>query len=471
MLVAANVAVGVLLVGACSVYGYVNWRFDQIGRIALPSIFHAKAGGSNNPFTVLVVGSDSRAALSAPGDQQFQGSGANQVTGQRSDTIMLVRVDPKNARASILSVPRDLWVQIPGKTFKQRINTTFDAGPDLLIRAINEDLGIPVDHYVEVNFDSFRQVVNAVGGIKEYFPTPARDAYSLLNIPSAGCYSLNGNQALAFVRARHYEYHTSQGWIAEAESDLARIKRQQTFIRKMVSKAQSSGIADPLRLNGVIAAITTNLKLDSGFSRGELLSLAKRFRSINSSNLPSATLPTMQAVIAGNDVLLLKQPDAGQVIAQFLGRSTAPRGAAAPVPTNVKPKDVRISVRNGSGRTREATTVAASLRQDGFDVISFGDADNHNYTTTVLRYATGAVDKARYVASLVQGGSQVVADSTITGVDVELVTGQSYGGLTPPGSTVTTRTAAPTTSAAPAAPPTTANELPGTPPGFVAPPC
>ena len=141
------------------------------------------------------------------------------------------------------------------------------------------------------------------------------------------------------------------------------------------------------------------------------------------------------------------------------------------MPTNVKPSDVRISVRNGSGRTREATTVAASLRQEGFAVISFGDADNSNYTTTVLRYAAGALDKARYVASLVQGDSQLVADSTLTGVDVELVTGQSYGGLRPPGSTATTRTAAPTTSAAPAAPPTTANELPGTPPGFVAPPC
>jgi polyisoprenyl-teichoic acid--peptidoglycan teichoic acid transferase len=478
VLVATNVVVAMLMIAAGTVYGYVNWRFGQIKRISLPSIFHAnKADPPGSPFTVLVVGSDSRAVLTGPGDQQFQTSGPNHVSGQRSDTIMLVHVDPKNTRASILSIPRDLWVQIPGKPYKQRINTTFDTGPDLLVRAIKEDLNIPIDHYVEVNFDSFRQVVNAVGGIKEYFPTPARDAYSGLRIPNAGCYTLTGDQSLAFVRARHYEYHTARGWIAEAESDLARIKRQQTFVRKMITKAQSSGLTDPLRLNGVIAAVTTNLKLDTGFSQSQLLSLAKRFRSINPSNLPSNTLPTTQAFIQGNDVLLLKQPDAQQVIAQFLGQSTAPAtGLAGQVPTNVKPGDVRLSVRNGSGRTREATTVAGTLRGDGFNVITFGDADNHNYATTTVRYAPGALDKAQYVASLVQGGVQLQPDTTIYGVDVVLITGQSFSGLRAPGSTATATTVAPATTAVPttlppAATPTTAYELPGTPPGFVPPPC
>jgi LCP family protein required for cell wall assembly len=480
VLVATNVVVAILVIASGSVYGYVNWRFGQIRRISLPSIFHSnKPESAGNPFTVLVVGSDSRAVLTGPGDQQFQTSGAGHVTGQRSDTIMLVHIDPKNTRASILSIPRDLWVQIPGKPYKNRINSTFDSGPDLLVKAITEDLNIPIDHYVEVNFDSFRQVVNAVGGIKEYFPTPARDAYSGLNIANAGCYNLNGDQALAFVRARHYEYRTSRGWISEAESDLARIKRQQTFVRKMVSKAQSSGITDPIRLNGVIAAITTNLKLDSGFHQSQLLSLTKRFRSISPSTLPSNTLPTTRAFIQGNDVLLLKQPDAQQVIAEFLGQSVAPAsGLAGPVPTNVKPADVRISVRNGSGRPHEAATVSGSLRRYGFNVITYGDADNHNYATTVVRYAPGALAKAQYAASLVQGGVQLQPDATIYGVDVVLVTGQSYSGLTAPGSAnpAHTTTAAPATTVAPStlppgAAPTTAYELPGTPPGFVPPPC
>ena len=110
ILVAANVSVAVILLAAGSVYGYVNWRFGQIKRISLPSIFHpAKAEPAGSPFTVLVVGSDSRSVLTGPADQKQFNDPGNPVTGQRSDTIILVHVDPKNTRASILSVPRDLW--------------------------------------------------------------------------------------------------------------------------------------------------------------------------------------------------------------------------------------------------------------------------------------------------------------------------------------------------------------------------
>jgi polyisoprenyl-teichoic acid--peptidoglycan teichoic acid transferase len=476
ILVGANVVVAVLLIAAGSVYGYANWRFAQIKKILIPTIItHAKSELPGAPFTVLVVGSDSRAALAA-GQPQF--GDKNSVAGQRSDTIILVHVDPKNTRASILSVPRDLWVQIPGKPFKQRINTTFDAGPDLLVQAIEQDLNIPIDHYVEVNFDSFRQVVNAVGGVKEYFPTRARDILAGLTIPNAGCYRLTGDQALAFVRARHYEYYANGRWHSEAESDLARIKRQQNFIRKMVAKAQSTGLTDPIRLNGIVSGITTNLKVDTRFTQSQLLSLAKRFRSINPSNLPSNTLPTTPTVVQGNDVLLLKQPDAQQAIAQFLGQvPTAPAtGASGPAPTNVKPTDVKVSVRNGSGRAREASTVATSLRRAGFNVTTFGDADNHGYATTVVRFAPGAQDKAQYLASLVQGGAQLQPDATIYGADVVLITGQSYAGLraspAPAGTATTTPpTSASATTAPAAAAPTTIYELPGTPLGFVPPAC
>jgi LCP family protein required for cell wall assembly len=472
VLIGTNVVVAVLVIAAGSVYGYVNWRFGQIKRINVPFLNKSSDSPPGSPFTVLVVGSDSRAALSA-GQAQF--GSATDVAGQRSDTIILVHVDPKNTRASILSIPRDLWVQIPGKPFKQRINTTFDTGPSLLVRAIKEDLNIAVDHYVELNFDSFRQVVNAVGGVKEYFPTPARDAFSLLNIKNPGCYSLSGDQALSFVRARHYEYFANGRWHAEAESDLARIRRQQTFIKKMVSKAQSTGLTDPIRLNGIISGITGNLTLDSEFSRSQLLSLAKRFRSINASELPSNTLPTTAANIQGNAVLLLQQPQADQAIAQFLGQvPTAPAsGPSGSVPTNVKPSDVRLSVRNGSGRAREASTVAADLRRKGFTVTATGDADNHNYGATTIRYTPGAQDKAQYVASLVQGAVQVQPDATIYGADVVLITGQSYGGLkaVPGAASVAPTTSTPSTTAGPAVTPTTAYELPGTPAGFVPPPC
>ena len=223
-----------------------------------------------------------------------------------------------------MSIPRDLWVPIPGKSFSQRINTTFDTGPDLLVQTIKQDLGIGIDHYVEVDFQSFRDIVNAVGGVKEYFPTPARDAYSLLNIPAAGCYTMTGDMALSFVRARHYEYKVNGRWVSEAESDLARIKRQQSFIKKMMAKAQSSGMTNPLELNSIIGGVTKNLTLDSGFSQGLLLTLGKRFRGLSPDSLPTATLPTTQANDrAAPTCCCLQQPQATQAIADFLSTGHA----------------------------------------------------------------------------------------------------------------------------------------------------
>jgi LCP family protein required for cell wall assembly len=482
VLIGTNMIVAVMLLAAGSVYGYVNWRLGQIKKISIPSIAGGKKGAGadppGSPMTILVVGSDTRSGLSPQDSAQFGSRAA--VGGQRSDTIILLRVDPKSTQASLLSIPRDLWVQIPGHTYSQRINTTFDTGPDLLVQAVQQDLGIPIDHYIEVNFDTFRQVVNSVGGVKEYFPTPARDAFSLLNIKSAGCYNLSGDQALAFVRSRHYEYYADGRWHFEAESDLARIRRQQSFIKKMLSKAQSTGLTNPLKLNGVVAGVTTNLTVDKGFSQSLILSLAKRFRSLSPSAIASSTLPNNPAVIQGNDVLLLKQPDATQAIDQFLGRSTTPAASTSTIPAGVVPSQVRIQVLNGTGRPGQASQAETALRAAGFVVTSIGTAQSLNNPTTLVRYGAGADGKAALVASVIIGGGQLQADPTVNAGEVVVVTGASYGGIqtpsqtpsqTPAASATTAPPSTPATTAAPAAPPTTAFELPGTPPGFVAPPC
>jgi polyisoprenyl-teichoic acid--peptidoglycan teichoic acid transferase len=479
MLVGTNVVVAVMLLAAGSVYGYVTWRFGQIKKISVPSIASAKKGQPaeppGSPMTILMVGSDSRAGLTGQ-DAKALGK-ASSVGGQRSDTIILVRIDPKTTEASLLSIPRDLWVKIPGHTYSQRINTTFDTGPDLLVQAVQQDLGIPIDHYVEVNFDSFRQIVNAVGGIKEYFPTPARDIYSNLSIKSEGCYNLSGDQALQFVRSRHYEYYSGGRWHFEAESDLARIRRQQSFIKKMVGKAQSSGLTNPLKLNGIVAGVTENLTVDKGFSQSLMLSLAKRFKSVSPTSIASSTLPTNAAVIQGNDVLLLKQPDAAVAIAQFLGRPLpAPdTTSTAAVPAGLKPSQVRVQVQNGTGQPGQAGKAETALQAQGFVVTGVGTAPSLNNPTSMVRYRSGDDGKAALVASSVIGGATLQADPSLASGTVVLVTGASYGGIQAPGQapTTTTSTTAPATTSttAPATPPTTAYELPGTPDGFVPPPC
>ncbi len=323
MLVAANIVVALCLVATVSAYGYVQWRLGQIHKEKLTALTSANGG---KPFTLLIVGSDSRAALSAndPGNAQFGSS--SETPGQRSDTIILARISPATRQVELLSLPRDLWVNIPGHG-PNRINSAFDTGPNLLIQTIQQALGIPVNHFVSVNFDSFQAITDAVGGVKFYFPTPAKDAYSLLNVPAPGCVLLTGAQALGFVRSRHYEYYQNGYWHFEAESDLARIQRQQAFIKKMLKKAQGE-YTNPIALNNVIAGVTKNLTVDSGFSSTLLLDLARDFRSIDPATIATVTLPNYGYTTAGGaDVLGLQQPQAAQTIAAFNAfGNTAPSG-------------------------------------------------------------------------------------------------------------------------------------------------
>ncbi|GAC1315389.1 MAG: hypothetical protein NVSMB12_10770 [Acidimicrobiales bacterium] len=326
MILGTGVVLASAVVATLLGFGYAEFRLGQIHRVSIASLRGTGAGGAE---TVLVVGSDSRAANRGADATHF--GSAKEVVGQRSDTIILVRLDAHARTASLMSVPRDLWVTIPGTHAKQRINTTFDKSPDLLVRAVQDSLGIPVDHFAEVDFQSFRQVVDAVGGVKVYFPTPARDSYSGLNITTPGCYGLSGDMALSFVRARHYQYEVGHRWVAEPESDLARIRRQQLFVRKVLSTARSTGPLDLSRINRIVGGVAKNLTVDTRLSQTHMLGLARTFRGLTPDQMPSITLPTSPAVISGNDVLVLKEPDARTAIDAFLNPpppAPAPTGTA-----------------------------------------------------------------------------------------------------------------------------------------------
>ncbi len=467
LLIVANVMVALTIIGAASAYGYVNWRFDQIHTEHLTNLQSpgggGGGGGGGKPFTLLVVGSDSRAALAnTPGNAAFGGSA--DVGGQRSDTIILVRVVPKTRQLMMLSIPRDLWGPIPGQG-SNRINSAFDTGPNLLIKTIEQDLAIPVNHYVEVNFDTFRDISNAVGGVNFYFPTPARDNYSLLAIGAPGCISLKGDAALAFVRSRHYEYYENGYWHSEAESDLARIQRQQAFIKKMIKKAASE-FTNPLTLNAIIGGVTKNLTVDSGFSPGSMLSLVKDFRSMNVADIPNLTLPVYGYVTNGGaDVLGLQQPQAAQAIAAFKAfgnpvpkptATTTPRHTTNTAPAvTVAPSSVSIEVANGSGAAGQAGQMTQMLSKLGYHsgIIA---SPGYGHATTEIRYAPDSLTAAQQVAAEIPGGATLVQapDLRPTAYNLEIITGTSFRGTT-------AGTASAPTSATPATSSPSAT-LPGT---------
>jgi LCP family protein required for cell wall assembly len=449
LLIGLNVFVALCLIAVGSLYGYVSYRFGQIHRVTLSDIFHGTvpSGGSQSsgsagpPMNILVVGSDTRTGLDEPGDQGF-GSGA-EVAGARSDTIMIVHLNPTDGTASLLSVPRDLWVSIPGQGMN-RINSAFNNGPDLLVRTIQDDLGIEISHFVEVDFDTFRQVVNALGGVKFWYPEPVRDNDngvndSGLNITTPGCYTLTGNMALSLVRTRHMQYEYNGEWYFEAESDLARIRRQQLFVKKIVAKAQSQGLANVTKLNGVVGGIVSNLTVDQSFGEGEMIALVRRYRSFNPSNLPTATLPTDATTIDGQDVLLLDKQDAPAVIDTWEGLSSS--GTSAQPSGKVNPTDISVQVLNGSGVTHQAATAAQALQTAGFTVSGTGEAPNFSYGTNTIEYGSGDSADAQYLESRMVGGAALQPDSDLSSGDLVLITGGNYQGI---------NTSAPSTSAAPA---------------------
>src|SRR5262249_1646499 len=151
---------------------------------------------------------------------------------------------PATKSVTVLSIPRDLWVDIPGDGTIQgpnRINAAFDDGPDLLIQTIEQVLHIPINHYVSINFNGFQSMVDALGGITMDFPTEVRDAYSGLHVTTTGCQLVNGATALELVRARHLQYVNANGyWTVDGLSDFSRIQRQDAFFRAVLAKLNTS---------------------------------------------------------------------------------------------------------------------------------------------------------------------------------------------------------------------------------------
>jgi len=454
-----NIFVAFCVVLTATGYGYVRWKFGQIDTIpGLAKVFERSSSansGSSAPMTVLLVGSDTRSDITGA-DAKHYGS-TKDVQGQRSDTIILLRVDPKAKTASMLSLPRDLYVPISGTKRTDRINSAFEEGASRLIATIQDDFKIPIQHYVEVDFNSFRGVVSAVGGVDVYSPAKARDKVTGLNIPNPGCVALNGEQALAYVRSRHYEYFENGRWRTDPTGDLGRIQRQQDFIRRVLKKAnQKARGLNVFAINKLVETGVNNVKMDDQFSASEISDLARRFKSLDPNAVQTLTLPTTPANIGGAAVLRLKQPDAQQVIDTFLQKTPAPPATPAPgsVP-NIPPASIRVRVLNGSGAEGQAREVATQLQDAGFTIAGLGQASSFKTSDSVISYAPGQREKALVVQSRVLGTSILREDPSLK-IDVVLTTGGNFGGVVgSAASTPSSSSSVPKTAKPPAAPTTT----------------
>jgi LCP family protein required for cell wall assembly len=209
--------------------------------------------------------------------------------GERSDTIMVWRANPKTKELAVLSFPRDLYVKFPSGR-KNRINAAFKRGdPRVLQEVLNLNFGVPVDHYIQIDFCAFRRLVQAVGGVEIPFQYPARDSPQkgnppLFEVDQTGCVNLDGDQALAYVRSRHYQYEDPPGsgqWHSDPTSDFGRISRQQDFLRRVLSKVIDQGLYKPDVAQALISANTNYIATDPGLTPRLMLEFANALKNFD----------------------------------------------------------------------------------------------------------------------------------------------------------------------------------------------
>ena len=312
----------VAVLGATGTLVAARSTIDSVARVPGVAAGLSPAGAGIENF--LLVGSDSRAGAD-PASVDAGGIGTEaDVSGHRSDTIMILRRDKATGDASLLSIPRDLWVQVPGHDGKRRINSAFNDGPEVLVQTLQQELGLPINHYVEIDFSGFKSLVDALGGVQVCVDFATRDVNTGLNITEPGCHVLDGVQALAYARSRHYEEFRNAKWKEDPGSDFSRVKRQQQFVNLALQTALARIKIDPFAAGRLAIAIGSSLKIDDEL---DPVSAAASLRTAVDAGIATYSLPVFGKTIGGNAVLLLGD-GSDAVLAYFRGQGPAPAANA-----------------------------------------------------------------------------------------------------------------------------------------------
>jgi len=385
----------------------------------LDSGHHDVDGSDQN---ILLLGNDSRAGaspaeLKALGTQDDGGS-------VNTDTMMLLHIPASGRTATVVSFPRDSWVDIPDNG-RGKVNSAYgigyaaarsrgenelasdSAGVVLLIRTINQLTGLHIDHYAQVNLLGFYRISNAIGGVQVCLnaaqnPNTDSDAYgrgySGIDLP-AGVSTIKGTQALAFVRQRH----------GLPNGDLDRIKRQQYFMSAAFHKVATAGVLlNPFKLHDLLGAVSSSLVTDPGL---DLVSLASQFENLSSGKINFATLPNdgPQLVYPDGVATSIVQVDTAAVpdfVRRLMGQSAdsgLARVSAAP------PASVTLDVLNGTPVPGVAGRNADALRHAGFTVAAVDSTEAA--TATSVEYPPGQQSAAKAVAAAVPGATLVQTGS------------------------------------------------------------
>lgn len=392
----------------------------------------------------LLIGSDTRSGANG----KYETS-SGEVAGARSDTTILAHLSPDGGKATMVSFPRDSWVNVPAcrksdgsmsQPYTGMFNSAFElGGAACTIRLVQSLTGIEINHYVQVDFTGFKTMVSALGGVPVCSPTTIDDPKSGLTL-HPGTQTISGDQALAYVRAR---YNIGDG------SDLGRIKRQQQFLGSMIRVATSKGILfSPGKLKKFLDAATKSVTLDKQTHLTDLYGLAQQLRHLDAAHANFMTVP-----IANADYTPPGQSQGGRVQldtaaakplwqsiindSKTITVSTKPSKSAAPKKKassksrlTVPPSDITVNVVNGDGTPYLATHASEALKQAGFNVGPLSMESSYGATHAVIRYAQSQLAAARTLAAAIPGAT-LSPDAAAPADSLVLIVGSSYNGVNP----------------------------------------
>ncbi|MDY0892805.1 LCP family protein [Frigoribacterium sp. CFBP9030] len=414
--VAGVMAALLLLTGGYAAYSYNRFVGGVTTVDAIPS---PGGGGSDDSDDVdgvaqniLLVGDDHRPDNATPEELALLSTDSDG-GATNTDTMIVLHIPADGASATMISMPRDSYVDIPGYG-KNKLNAAFSlgkqsggsdaAGAQLLIQTVQNLTGLTMDHYVRVSLIGFYRVVDALGPVDVCLNQAAVDSFSGVNLP-AGVSTLDAKQALSFVRQRH----------GLPGGDLDRQVRQQYFLSVEARKILSAGtLLNPAKLGSVLDAVSSSMETDAGLN---FLQLANQVRDLRPENVRSATIPILgtPTVYVGGSALSVVEVDEGAMPAFIQGLVGPPQ--AYTDATAAAPADVSVSVANASGVTGAATVATDALAAAGF--VTAAPASAESTAATVVNYPAGQEAQAKAVAAYLPG-AVAVASSQVTSVTVVL---------------------------------------------------
>ncbi|MFF7730755.1 LCP family protein [Streptomyces sp. NPDC008001] len=416
-------------------------------------------GLSNRPATtskgmnILLVGTDARDRIDADQRRRYHLGGA---ACHCTDTVMLLHLSAARDRVSVISLPRDTYAEIPAHVddagrprpaHPQKLNAAYaEGGPGLTVRTVEQLTGVHVDHYLEVDFTTFMRTVDVVGGVQVCSSRPLKDPYSGLDLPS-GTSTLNGGQALQYVRSRHLD----------GASDLGRMQRQQRFLASLLHTATDGGaLLNPVKFQQVAATLLGSVRADRGFDGETLIGLGRAMKNLSpasaefvsvpvgSANYPvprvgstvkwddAAAARLFESVREDRPLTTRPQRQAHDAKPPVPGPALPPSPSPSPAPPETAPGQIRIQVYNGSGRRGLARETDRALRAMGFATTGLpADAPGPAVRRTVIEYDPHWDHAVRTLASALPDAElRPVAGQ---GPLMKVTVGTDFGSVTPAG--------------------------------------